>query len=113
MMKKYALFFYINQKLPNENTNDGLKLEYLNDWHHWISGLKESTCLENGNHFSTKAKVLHSDGSETLGPFLNQELSIAGFLIISCADIESASKYAQKCPILKGEGNRVEVREIA
>ena len=48
----------------------------------------------------------------TDGPYAETKESIAGFITIRAKDLEEAVSLAKGCPILKGEGNTVEVRQI-
>lgn len=111
-MKQFALFFYLD--ISSENQPDEATLaSYMSDWNAWTAELSASGKLQGGNHFGPQAATIQSDGSISYKPVSNLNLSIAGYLVIGAADLTEAMQAAQKCPILKGEGNWVEVREIA
>jgi hypothetical protein len=47
----------------------------------------------------------------TDGPYAEIKESIAGFIIVKADSFDEAVSMARACPILKGEGNSVEVRK--
>ncbi len=49
----------------------------------------------------------------TDGPYTVNRESVAGYIVIFAKDIDDAVRIARKCPILRGEGTSVEVRETA
>jgi hypothetical protein len=48
----------------------------------------------------------------TDGPYAETKESLAGYIMIRAKDLDDAVNIAQKCPILKGAGNSVEVRKV-
>ncbi len=44
---------------------------------------------------------------------MENQTSVAGYIIIFAKDINVAIDIASKCPILNGENTSVEIREIA
>jgi len=58
------------------------------------------------------AKVVHHDKLVTNGPFGEIKETLSGFIVVKAENAEEAAKFAKGSPILGGEGNTVEVREL-
>jgi hypothetical protein len=85
----------------------------IKHWTQWIDGIEESGRLSGGHHLSTQGKVLYPKHTVSHGPFTSDKVSVAGYILVLAEDIDDALTIAEKCPILKGEGTSVEVRETA
>ena len=46
------------------------------------------------------------------GPYVSDNNSVAGYIIIMAKSLNDATKIAEKCPILNGENTSVEIREV-
>jgi hypothetical protein len=84
---------------------------YMKQYHDWVGGIAAQNKFSGGKGLSTEGKVLKSD-IITDGPYAEIKESLAGFIIIKAKDFEEAVNIAKACPILKGEGNSVEVRKV-
>ena len=58
------------------------------------------------------AKVVHHDKTVTNGPFGELKETLGGYVIVKAESAEEAAEFAKGTPILQGEGNTVEVRQI-
>lgn len=87
---------------------------YMQQWMSWINEIEAIGQLANGgNHFSREGRVLKPKGEITNLPFIEDNMSVAGYIIITAANMEDAIKIAAKCPILNGNHTSVEIRETA
>ena len=86
--------------------------EYMKQYHDWVAEITAQNKFVGGTGLSTEGKVLKSNNVITDGPFAEIKESIAGFITIRANDLDDAVSIARKCPILMGEGNSVEVRQI-
>ncbi len=85
---------------------------YMKQYQDWVSSLMAQNKFLGGTGLSTEGRVIRSNHIITDGPFAEIKESIAGYIIIRAKDFEEAVSFAQRCPILQGEGNSVEVRKI-
>lgn len=85
---------------------------YMKQYQDWVGGIAAQNKFKGGTGLSTEGKVLKPGNVITDGPFVEIKESIAGFIIIKATDFDEAIKIAGECPILKGEGNSVEVRKV-
>jgi len=85
---------------------------YMKRYQDWVEGIVAENKFCGGTGLSTEGKVLKANNIITDGPFAEIKESIAGFIRIRAKDFEDAVRIASACPILKGEGNSVEVRRI-
>ena len=82
-------------------------------WMDWIGGIAAQNKLaEGGNHLAADGRVVRSRGVVTDGPYTETKESVLGYIIIKVKSYEEAVTIAKACPLLNGEGNSVEVREI-
>jgi len=85
---------------------------YMKQYRDWVGGIAAQNKFVGGTGLSTEGKVLKANNVITDGPFAEIKESIAGFITIRAENFEDAVQIAKACPILKGEGNSVEVRRI-
>jgi hypothetical protein len=85
---------------------------YMKQYQDWVASIAAQHKFVGGTGLSTEGKVIKTNQVITDGPFAEIKESIAGFLTIKAKDFEEAVQLAKECPILKGEGNTVEVRKI-
>lgn len=85
---------------------------YMQRYHDWVGGIAAQDKFVGGTGLSKEGKVLKFNDVMTDGPYAETKESIAGFITIRAKDLEEAVRIAKECPILKGEGNTVEVRQI-
>jgi hypothetical protein len=112
-MKEFVLIFRMDITKEAQPSPPQMEL-YMEQWMDWIGGMAKADQLaDGGNHFLPTGKVLRSNNNMTDGPYTFNKESVAGYIIILVKDMKDAIKIAQKCPILKGEGTSVEIRETA
>ena len=86
---------------------------YMEQWMAWINDIESQGKLaDGGNHLSKTGVVLRANNVISDGPYVANQESVAGYIIIYADDLTDALKIARKCPILVGEGTSVEVREV-
>jgi hypothetical protein len=85
---------------------------YMKMYHDWVSGIAAQNKFIGGKGLSTEGKVIKSDNVVTDGPYAEIKESLAGYILIRAKDFDDALSIAKDCPILKGEGNSVEVRKV-
>ncbi len=113
-MKEFVLLFRMD--ITNEDAqpdNEKMKI-YMERWMHWINHISEKGQLANGGtHFSKSGRVLNPKNKILEGPYVYDNVSVAGYIIIRATNLTGATKIAEKCPILEGENTSVEIREVA
>lgn len=103
---------------------DGVKVaspEQLQQWMKqtmdWIGGIAAQNKFVKGIGlpFDGAKVVTKKNGKNVLtdGPFGDIKETIGGSVIVKATSVDEAVSFAKGCPILKGEGNSVEVRKIA
>ena len=85
---------------------------YMKQYQDWVGGIAAQGKFVGGKGLSTEGRVLRYNNVITDGPFAEIKESIAGYIIIRAADFDEAVSLSRDCPMLKGEGNTVEVRKI-
>jgi hypothetical protein len=111
-MKEFVLIFRMDI-ITKEVQPTRMQMEiYMQQWMEWIESISEKGQLaDGGNHLSTKGKVIRPGNEVSDGPYVADQNSVAGYIIILANDIREATSIASKCPILNGENTSVEVRE--
>ncbi len=113
-MKEFVLLFRMD--ITNQEaqpTKEQMKI-YIERWMHWINHISEKGQLANGgNHFSKSGRVLTPKNKIIESPYVYDNVSVAGYIIITAKNLTGATKIAEKCPILEGENTSVEIREVA
>ena len=100
---------------------DGLKVaspEQIEIWikqtMDWIGSIAAQNKFVGGNGLPFEgAKVVHYNNIVTDGPFGEIKETIGGYIIVKADSVEEAVEFAKGSPVLQGEGNTVEVRQIA
>ena len=111
-MPKFALFFRMDILSEDRQPGPELLKTYMTEWNEWINMLLTENKLSGGNHLSKAGQVIHADGRLSRLPYVANSESVAGYLILNTIDFEETLKFAKSCPILKGEGNSVEIRQL-
>ena len=112
-MKEFLLLFRANYNEIGYVSDEKMQ-EWNDNWLIWLKGLVAKNALaEGGNHLDSGGKVIRDNGVITNGPYMERNESILGYILIKANSYEHAVEFAKDCPILDGEGNSVEVREIA
>ncbi len=85
---------------------------YMKMYNDWVGSIAAQDKFIGGKGLSTEGKVIKPNNVVTDGPFVEIKESLAGFIMIKAKDFDDALTIAKECPILKGEGNSVEVRKV-
>ncbi|HRZ97073.1 MAG TPA: hypothetical protein P5084_05915 [Paludibacter sp.] len=113
-MKEYVLLFRMD--ITNKEAQPTKKqMEiYMQQWMEWINEIDDNDQLaDGGNHFSRQGRVLKSTNEIIESPYISDNNSIAGYIIILANSLDDATKVAIKCPILNGPNTSIEIREAA
>ena len=100
---------------------DGKKIaspEQMQEWMKqtmdWIGSIAAQNKFVSGTGLPfDDARVVKSDKTVTNGPFGDSKETIGGFITVKAETIEEAVEFANGCPVLQGEGNSMEIRQIA
>ena len=111
-MSEYILIFRMDLITPEKQPTPEQMKGYMVQWNEWVNGIATNNKLAGGNHLSAEGKVIKQNSQVTDGPYAFSGQSVAGYLIIRANDLDEALVTASACPILNGESNSVEVREI-
>ncbi|HEY8900338.1 MAG TPA: YciI family protein [Chthoniobacterales bacterium] len=84
----------------------------MTDWMAWFNGLiAEGTC-RGGQSLAPEARVVSGKNrTVTDGPFTEAKETVAGYFLLTVADMEEALAIAKQCPALP-YGITVEVRPL-
>ena len=110
-MQTYLLLFRANydeiakassEEMENRNT----------DWMKWLDSISAQNKLVGGNHLGNDGRIVHANDTVENGTFAQKEVSVLGYILVQADSYDDAVIIAKACPILGGEGNSVEVREL-
>lgn len=112
-MEEYIFIFRLDISSENaQPSNEEMEI-YLQQWNHWINDLQNSNHLaEGGNHLSRFGKVVKANNEVTDSVFIENSLSVAGYILILANNMDEAVELATTCPILQEKANSVEIRKI-
>jgi len=80
----------------------------------WIGGIAAQNKFVGGTGLIFDgARVVRSNKTVTNGPFGDIKETIGGLITVKAGSVEEAVEFAKGCPVLAGEGNRIEVRRIS
>ncbi|MBK7805466.1 MAG: transcription initiation protein [Saprospiraceae bacterium] len=110
-MKEYILLF------RHENANGKVSPEQMQQWMKqqmdWVAGIAAQNKFVSGTGLLFEdAKVVNHQKMITNGPFGDIKETLGGYVIVKAESAEEAAEFAKGTPILMGEGNTVEVRQI-
>jgi len=110
-MKEYILLF------RHENANGKVSPEQMQQWMKlqmdWVAGIAAQNKFVSGTGLLfDNAKVVNHKKIVTNGPFGDIKETLGGYIIVKAESAEEAAEFAKGTPILMGEGNTVEVRQI-
>ena len=113
-MKEFVLLFRMDitnhEAQPTKKQMDS----YMQHWMGWINEIADKKQLaDGGNHFSKQGRVIKSNKKVIESPYIADNNSIAGYIIILAQNLDEATRIAEKCPILNGQNTSVEIRETA
>lgn len=111
-MNEYALIF---------RHEDGGKIaspEQMQVWMKqtmdWINSIAAQNKFVSGTGLLfANAKTVGHNNVVTDGPFGAVKETIGGMIVVKAASVEEAIEFAKGSPVLQGDGNTVEVRQIA
>lgn len=113
-MKEYVLLFRMDITNKAAQPTEEQMETYMQQWMLWINNMAAGNRLaDGGNHFSRHGRVLKPNNEILETPYVSDNNSVAGYIIIWASDMDDATRIAQKCPILHGENTSVEIRETA
>lgn len=112
-MNEYVLVFRMDITTPAAQPPPEQMKDYMAAWMAWVNRIAADDRLAAGGHHlsSTTARLLRPHNTVLEGPYTANHESIAGYIVIRATGIDDATRIAQRCPILQGEGTSVEVRE--
>jgi len=112
-MKEFVLLFRMDiinveaQPTPKQMEN------YMQQWMNWINEIADNDQLaDGGNHFSRQGRVLKPNNEVVEAPYIADNNSVAGYIIVFAKNLDEATKIAKKCPILNGQNTSVEIRKV-
>jgi hypothetical protein len=110
-MKEYILLF------RHENVNGKVSPEQMQQWMKqqmdWVDSIAAKNQFVGGTGLLfDDAMVVNHKKSITNGPFGDLKETLGGYVIVRAESAEEAAEMAKGTPILQGEGNTVEVRQI-
>jgi len=113
-MKEFALLFRMDITTESAQPTEKQMKIYMQQWMNWINYISgKGQLADGGNHFSREGRVLKPKKKMIDKPYISDNLSVAGYLLIKATDMGDATKIAEKCPILNGENTSIEIRELA
>ena len=110
-MKEFILIF------RHENASGKVSPEQMQTWMKqqmdWVNGIAAQGKFVSGTGLLfDDAKVVDHKKMVTNGPFGDIKETLGGFVIVRAESAEEAAEFAKGTPILQGDGNTVEVRQI-
>jgi hypothetical protein len=112
-MSEFVLFFRMDILSPETQPTPEQIGVYMDQWQKWIDGIAAQNKLsEGGNHLSYSGKVIRAGNSISEQPYVVNNESVAGYILILADDENEAVQIAKECPILNGTGTSVEVRRV-
>lgn len=110
-MKEYILLF------RHENASGKVSPEQMQQWMQqqmdWVNSIAAKNKFISGTGLLfDEAKVVNHKKIVSNGPFGDIKETLGGFIIVRADSAEEAAEFAKGAPILQGEGNTVEVRQI-
>ncbi len=80
----------------------------------WVGGIAAQNKFVEGNGLPfDDSRVVWHNNVVTNGPFGDIKETIGGYIIVKANSVDEAVEFAKGSPVLQGDGNSVEVRQIA
>ncbi|NOT75784.1 MAG: transcription initiation protein [Cyclobacteriaceae bacterium] len=111
-MEEFVILMRLNLTDKSAQPSPEQMQVYMKQYQDWINTIVAKGKFLGGTGLSTEGKVLKPNQVMTDGPFVEIKESLAGFIKVNAMNFDDAVSLAKGCPILKGEGNSVEVRKI-
>lgn len=110
-MKDYILLF------RHENVQGKVSPEQIQKWMKqqmdWVNSIASKNKFVSGTGLLFEdAKVVNHKKIVTNGPFGDIKETLGGYIVVKAESADEAAEFAKGAPILQGEGNTVEVRQI-
>jgi hypothetical protein len=110
-MKEFILIF------RHENATTKVSPEQMQIWMKqqmdWVGSIAAQNKFISGTGLLfDDAKVVRHNGIVTNGPFGEIKETLGGYIMVKAETVEEAVEFAKGSPVLQGEGNTVEVRQI-
>ncbi len=110
-MKEYILLF------RHENANGKVSPEQMQQWMQqqmdWVAGIAAKNQFVSGTGLLfDDAKVVNHKKMVSNGPFGDIKETLGGYIVVRASTADEAAEFAKGAPILQGEGNTVEIRQI-
>ncbi len=110
-MKEYILLF------RHENVNGKVSPEQIQQWMKqqmdWVNSIAAKNKFVSGTGLLfDDARVINDKKIVTNGPFGDIKETLGGYIVVRAESSDEAAEFAKGAPILQGEGNTVEVRQI-
>jgi hypothetical protein len=113
-MNEYVLLFRMDITSKDAQPTQKQMETYMQQWMQWINEIAGSNRLaDGGNHFSRTGRVLKPGNEVIETPYVSDNNSVAGYIMILADNLDDATRIARKCPILHGQNTSVEIRETA
>jgi len=110
-MKEYLLLFYNKSGNGQYITSPEDMLEDMPKWQQWIGIIAMQGKLISSKPIEFDGVVIDQKGAHN-GPFIQQNILLAGYLICKADNLEEVKEWSTSCPILKYENGVVEIRPI-
>ncbi len=101
----------------HENVNGKVSPEQMQQWMKqqmdWVGGIAAQNKFVSGTGLLfDNAKVVNHKKIVTNGPFGDIKETLGGYIVVKAESAEEAAEFAKGAPVLQGDGNTVEVREM-
>lgn len=111
-MEEFLILMRLDLASPEKQPSPEQLQVYMKQYHDWVAGITAQNKFIGGKGLSKEGKVLKHNKVITDGPYAEIKESLAGFIMVKAKNLEEATELAKGCPILNGEGNIVEVRQV-
>ncbi len=110
-MKEYILLF------RHENMNGKVSPEQIQQWMkqqmEWVNSMVAKNKFVSGTGLLfDDAEVINHKKIITNGPFGDIKETLGGYIVVKAESADEAAEFAKGAPVLQGEGNTVEVRQM-
>ena len=110
-MKEYILLF------RHENAIGKVSPEQMQQWMKqqmdWVNSIAAKNQFVGGTGLLfDDAKVVDHNKVVTNGPFGDIKETLGGYVVVKAESAVEAAEFAKGAPILQGEGNTVEIRQM-
>ncbi len=112
IMKEYILLF--RHENASGKVSPAQMQQWMNQQMDWINSIVSKNKYVSGTGLLfDDAKVVDHHKTVTDAPFGDIKETLGGYIIVRAESAAEAAEFAKGAPILQGEGNTVEVRQIA